>query len=686
MSAPKNKVREIEELLAADESGVGELFAPGGVVSSAVRHFEARPQQAGMAAAVHQAIVHRRHLAVEAGTGVGKSLAYLIPAGFWAVRNGKKVVVATYTKALQAQLVKKDLPMAGAVLKELGLELSYFLLMGSSNYVCLSRLGRAEMLGPELFDEAETRGSLAELREYAKTGESGCRPEIPFDVPQRVWEEVCRDPDVCLHKKCPLRDSCFYRRDVARAAASDIIVVNQHLFFAGMPLPAFGAVIFDEAHNLEDVAGEYMGFSLTDRRVKRFLDSIASGRNKGMAHRIKKMPADLLADIHKAVVEAGVASRFFFQDLADAAGFGLDGGAFPRPRRVFRPNIVANRLEKPLLALTVLLSQAATGCRTMQEEAEMNGCQKRCMAIAAQVAEFLKYEEGPRAYWVEQKSSRKRPEISLNMAPVDVAGALRKELFGREFPVVLTSATLTVDSSFNMLNSRLGLDNGLELLLDSPFDYGRQAAFYVPRGVPDPKDAADYEKAVINNCFQICAAVEEGIFLLFTSWQSLEHAYSVLSAQLSGRPLFRQSDGHPQHLLAEFKRAGNGILFATDTFWQGVDVPGQALSCVVMARLPFSAPDTPLEEARKEWMTAKGLDFFRDYALPKAVVKFRQGFGRLIRTKKDYGAVAVLDPRIQTRYYGARFSRSIPRCRRILGITDLKAFFDERKAGTPANK
>lgn len=683
MSIARNKKEEIERLLAADESGVGDLFAPGGVVASSVKHFESRPQQVKMAGAVFQAITHKRHLAVEAGTGVGKSLAYLIPAGFWAVQNGKKVVVATYTKALQAQLVKKDLPVVEAVLKELGMELSYFLLMGSSNYLCMSRLERAEKLGPELFDEAETREPLAELREWAQKGESGCRPEIPFDIPQRVWEEVCRDPDVCLHKKCPLKDCCFYRKDVAQAAASDIIVVNQHLFFAGMPIPAFDAVIFDEAHNLEEVASGYMGFSLTDRRVKRFLDSIASGRNKGIAHRIKKMPADLLADIHKAVTEAVVASRFFFSDLADAAGFGLDGSVFPKPKRVFKPDIVANRLEKPLLALTVLLSQAATGARIAQEEAELNGCQKKCMAIAAQVAEFLKCEGGPRSYWVEMNSARRRPEISLNMAPVDVSEPLRKELFGRDFPVILTSATLTADSSFQMLSTQLGLDNALELLLDSPFDYKKQAVFFVPRDIPDPKDAAAYEKAVIDNCFQVCSAVEEGVFLLFTSWQSLEHAYSVLSAQFSGRPLFRQSDQHPQHLLAEFKRVGNGILFATDTFWQGVDVPGQALSCVVMARLPFSAPDTPLEEARKEWLTAKGLNFFREYALPKAVVKFRQGFGRLIRTKKDYGAVVVLDPRIRTAQYGAKFARSIPHCRQIADITELKNFFEERRPKVP---
>ncbi len=685
MSVPKNKGKEIEALIAADESGVGELFEDGGAVASSVKHFEARPQQAKMASAVLQAITNKRHLAVEAGTGVGKSLAYLVPAALWAVQNKKKIVVATYTKALQAQLVKKDLPVVETVLKELGLELSYFLLMGSSNYLCLSRLERAEKLGPELFEGDESGNTLNKLRVWAEQGASGCRPELPFEVPHRVWEEVCRDPDSCLHKKCHLKESCFYRKDVALAAQSDIVVVNQHLFFAGMPLPAFDAVIFDEAHNLEEVAAGFLGFSLTDRRIKRFLDSIHSGKSgKGLARRIKGLPADLLADIHKAVTEAGVASRFFFQDITDALGFhGLEGPGFSKPKRVYKPDIAANRLEKPLLALTVLLSQAAAGSRTAQEEAEINGLQRKCMEISAQLAEFLKCEGGPRAYWVELNNGKRRQEISLNMAPVDVSEALRKDLFGKECPVILTSATLTVDSSFKTLNAQLGLDNGLELLLDSPFDYAKQAAFFVPRDMPDPKAAgAAYEKAVIDNCFLVCSAVEEGVFLLFTSWQSLEHAHSVLSAQLPGRPLFRQSDQPPHHLLAEFKRAGNGVLFATDTFWQGVDVPGQALACVVIGRLPFSAPDTPLEEARKEWMQAKNLNYFREYVLPKAVVKFRQGFGRLIRTKKDFGAVVMLDPRIQTQQYGAKFARSIPHCRQISDITELKAFFEEHKAKT----
>ncbi len=635
-----------------------------------------------MAEAVYKAINDRTHLVVEAGTGVGKSLAYLVPSALWAVANKKKIIVATHTKALQAQLVKKDLPVVKAVLEERGLPLSYFLLMGSSNYLCLSRLERSARQGPELFEEEGALRTVEDLLQWSKNGVSGCRPEMPGAVPQRIWDEVCRDPDICLGKRCQFKNNCFYRRDVALAAKADILVVNQHLFFAGMPVPAFDAVIFDEAHNLEEVAAGFMGFTLTDRKVKRLLDDLFNRKSgKGLAKRITRPPAGWLADIEQSVSDVNFASKTFFQDVI--AALALDetaAGGFTMSRRVRKPGLVKNSLEAPLLALAGLLSQAIGHSQSDQEEAELKAHLKRCLELATQLAAFLACKESSRAYWVEAERSRRGAVISLNMAPVDVSESMRKELFGESFPVILTSATLAVDGSFGMLRARLGLDICLELLLDSPFDYNKRVAYLVPQDIPDPAEAGAYEIAVIDNCFRIAAEVTGGIFLLFTSWLSLEKAHRILSLRISDRPLFKQGDKLPHQLLTDFKRAGNGILFATDTFWQGVDVPGQALACVVLTRLPFTSPDTPLEEVRKEWMTAKGQNFFDDYTLPKAVVKFRQGFGRLIRTKKDFGAVVVLDPRIRTRRYGAKFTRSIPRCRNISSISELKSFFERGHA------
>lgn len=655
------------------------FFGPGGSVARAIKDFEPRKQQEKMAGAVYKAFSGGKHLVVEAGTGVGKSIAYLLPAALWAAREKKKIVVATHTKALQEQLVKKDLPVVRAMLAEHGLGLKYFLLMGSGNYLCLSRLARAGEHQSDLFESEAEQAGAAELRAWARTGGSGCRSEIPLRVPQRVWEEVSRDPDVCLGRKCPHRDACLYRRDVAQAKQADILVVNQHLFFAGLPIPAFDAVVFDEAHNLEDVASAFMGFSVSDRQVKRLLDDIYNIKaGRGLARRLKNPPANWLADMRQAVGEVNFAYRELFQAITARLGFGADGLAPAKAKRLREPAIVPNTIAEPLLALTVLLSQAIGYSQSDLEEAEIKGYLKRCLALSEQVSVFLKCADAEHAYWAEVNYSKRNPSASLHRAPVDVAAALRKELFEEGYPVVLTSATLAVDGSFEMTKARLGLDAPTELLLDSPFDYESQAVVFLPPGIPDPQDGNAYEAAVIKACASLPAAVDGGIFLLFTSWQLLSRAFTAMEGKAAGRPLFRQGDKLPQHLLADFRQAGNGILFATDTFWQGIDVPGQALACVVIARLPFLSPDTPLEEARQEWMAARGMNVFNEYSLPKAVVKFRQGFGRLIRSRADFGAVVVLDPRIQTKRYGAKFLRSIPRCPRVRDLAGLKSFFADK--------
>lgn len=658
-----------------------------------------------MASAVEKSLSEAKHLVVEAGTGIGKSLAYLLPSGLWAVQNKKKVIVATYTKALQEQLTKKDLPIVQAALRKTGFPFQYSLLMGSTNYLCLSRLQRRLKRGPGLFEDGGSKPSPScapsgnalrrmdggskdaaqMLLEWSKTAASGLRTEVPFRVPEPLWEEVCRDRDLCLGKKCSFREACLHRKDAARARQADVVVVNQHLFFAGMPLPAFDAVIFDEAHNLEEVAAHFLGFSLTNRNLKRLFDDILNPRSgRGLAGRVTVIPPNWLPRIAEAIGDAHFAARAFFQELRSRLG--LDGAGEarqPKATRVRTPHIVPDPLSEPIQELAALLSEAVALSRSAEEEVEIKALRNRCVASVEQLNSFLHCKSKDHAYWVEVNRSRRSPQTSLNMAPLDVSDALRKDLFAKHCPVILTSATLAVNGSFAMLKSRLGLDESVEVLLDSPFDYARQAVIHIAAGIPDPKEQEAYERAAIERCPKIAEAVTGGVFVLYTSWKMLAKSSEVLTGASTGRPVFKQGDGTSQRILNDFKKAGNGILLATDTFWQGVDVPGPALSCVVIARLPFLAPDTPLEEARHEWLAAKGMNVFKEYVLPKAIIKFRQGVGRLIRSKSDFGAVVVLDPRIRTRKYGAMFLRSIPRCPQAGSLDDLRKFFEAEHHARP---
>ncbi|MFH1619235.1 MAG: ATP-dependent DNA helicase [bacterium] len=662
--------------LPAADIALSSFFAPAGPIAQSIKCFESRKQQTEMASAVEKSLSESKHLVVEAGTGVGKSLAYLLPSALWAVRNKKKVVVATYTKALQEQLIKKDLPIVRTALKKTGLPLQYSLLMGSANYLCLSRLQRCMKQGPELFEDADSKDIADRLFEWAGTAVSGLRAEVPFRIPAHVWEEVCRDSDLCMGKRCPSGEACLYRKDIARARQSDLVVVNQHLLFAGLPLPAFDAVIFDEAHNLEETASHFLGFSLTNRQVKRLLDDICNPRSgRGLAGRLKGRPALWLTRIREAVSEAHFAAGIFFQDVRSNLALDDSDEKQSGARRIRKPHFVRDPLSNPLKELAAILADAVLLSRDTAEEVEINAYMNRCLLAAEQLDAFLQCKSREHAYWVEVSRSRRSPCTSLNMAPLDVSDSLRKELFAKPSPVILTSATLAVDGSFFLLKTRLGLDQSLDVLLDSPFEYQRQAVIYTASDIPDPKENEAYERAVLEQCPKITAAVTGGVFVLYTSWQLLKKSFKVLTAASTNRPVFRQGEKSPQHLLNEFRHAGNGILLATDTFWQGIDVPGPALSCVIITRLPFLAPDTPLEEARHEWMAAKGMNVFNEYALPKAVIKFRQGFGRLIRSNTDFGAVVILDPRIRTRQYGARFLCSIPECRQVRTLGELEDFF-----------
>lgn len=652
-------------------SSLESFFSPEGPLARSAKAFEVRHEQREMALTVQEALIQQKHLIVEAGTGVGKSFAYLLPCALWAVEHKKKVVIATYTKALQEQLIRKDLPIVKEALGYAGLEFNYALLMGAENYLCQQRLERCLGQEKDLFATASGEGTLTKLHQWCGEASTGLRTKIPFKVPNPLWEMVCRDSDICLGKKGPHWETCLYRKDIDRARAADLLVVNQHLFFAGGRLPSFEAVVIDEAHNLEKVAAQFLGMTFTNRKLKRLLDDFYNPQsNRGLARRLRNADRPWFEQVRQKIVETTVDARGFFEAVRAKLGES-------QAKRIRSPGVVADTLSSSLMNLAELLGQAVATSQNSEEEAETRALKTRYLEAIQELATFLKCESNEHAYWMESVLSRKTPVTSLNVAPLDVSATLRKELFEKHKSVILTSATLAVERSFDMVKSRLGVGKSLEKWLDSPYDYPRQAAIFTDPSIPDPRDAPEiYEKMVLERGLEISRIVPGGIFVLFTSWQLLEKAHRQWAAADTGRPLFKQGDLPPHELLEEFKRVGNGLLLGTETFWQGVDVPGPALSCVVITRLPFTSPDSPLEEARQEWMVARGMNVFNEYTLPMAVIRFRQGFGRLIRAGTDFGAVVILDPRIRTKRYGSLFLRSIPACRRVENLKELQAFFE----------
>lgn len=669
------------------------IFASDGPLAKALAGYTHRQQQLEMAVAVQRALHDQQSLTVEAGTGIGKSLAYLIPCALWASQHRKKVAVATYTRALQEQLIMKDLPIVADVLRRLGRTIQYALLMGADNYLCVQRLTHCVNQGKNLFDTDGEEQILGKLHAWTRTAMTGLRSRVPFRVPESVWERVCRDADLCLGRRGPTWQACLYRKDLARARQADLVVINQHLLFAGLSLPSVDALIIDEAHNLEGVAAQFLGFCLTDRSVKRLLDDTVNPQTgRGLAARLTQQPERWRKDVELAVQNADAAAKDFFEQIRPMLSGESERTAdvstiLPRAeqadatgdtvaRRIQQPHLFRDPLSESLGRLAELLEEALARSETAEQEAEIRAHVARHSQAAHQLKEFLACGRPDYAYWVEQGPASRGSLLSLHMAPLEVSELVRETLQANSRPVILTSATLAVNGSVKAVKSHLGLERSTELLLDSPFNYAQQVVVYTDPTIPNPiHQPHRYARVIIERCLEIVRVVPGGTFVLWTNWHLLERAHRRFIKAKLGRRMFKQGEAPPYVLLDTFRRSGNGVLLGTETFWQGVDVPGPALSCVIITKLPFLVPDSPLEATRQERLTAQGKDAFLEYMLPKAVIKFRQGFGRLIRSAHDVGAVAILDPRIRTKRYGAMFLASIPRCQQTESLEGLRAFF-----------
>jgi len=654
-------------------------LGPGGRIADRLPHYEHRPQQLEMAEAVAESLKHGKHLVVEAGTGVGKSFAYLVPAILHVASQEReedeeplRIVVSTHTISLQEQLLTKDIPLLRSVTPY---EFTAVLAKGRRNYISIRRFEKAVARGKTIFNYEGDFDQLRRISRWLQTTSDGSRADLPFEPSLPLWDEAASDTGNCLGRNCDHFKSCFYFAARRRVQNAQIIIVNHALFFSDLALrkqgvnllPNYDAVIIDEAHTLEEVASSHLGLGLTTGQIDYALNKLYNDRtNKGLLveHRLKTA--------QNSVLNCRREADTFFGDLHAW----LERGSGPTAR-VTEPEIVPNALSPALLELA---SHVDDHAETLNEEAERKdyiSASERLTGLANELEIWRRQEADDWVYWLESsRTNRQKLRLKLHAAPIDVGPALQKELFETTRSVILTSATLGVgkEGSFDFFQSRVGLEKATPLRLGSPFDYRKQATLVVVKGMPDPsRDQQAFEEATQKMIQRYVARSDGRAFVLFTSYASMRRAASELGPWLAEHDLglYSQSDGTPRNLMLEkFRDNPRSVLMGVASFWQGVDVPGDALKNVIIPKLPFSVPDHPLLQARLDKIRETGGNPFMDYQLPEAIIKLRQGFGRLIRSARDEGMVVLLDPRIRSKPYGKKFIESLPDCELIEETVD----------------
>lgn len=641
---------------------VEEIFGPEGIIARNLEAYEYRSSQIEMAKAVSNALANRKHAIIEAGTGTGKTLAYLIPAIAAALQRKERIIISTGTKNLQEQIMKKDLPFLQRIFPK---KFKAVYMKGRSNYVCLHRLRKAE--AQPILANLEEIDYFKELSEWAKESETGDIAELEIPETLSFWRQVNARSEICLGQQCSEFERCFITKMRREAEKADIVIVNHHLFFAdlmlreseyGKVLPDYSTVIFDEAHLIEDIATTYFGAQVSDYQIEELVRDISF---------LEITDVELNKELVKITTRIAKSSQDFWDKVSEILN---EETKVPISKEIFFSGNSPTELGQAYFQLRDAIKRLEDWLSCLEEQTgEVEAFTRRTQQIKFYLDVICSEAEEDFIYWAEKQAR----SIVLHASPISISELLKEKLLDK-VSVILTSATLSSENSFDYIKQRLGLEDyeTEDLLISSGFDYQKQAILYLPVGMPDP-GTPEYLTKSIEEIIKILQVTQGRAFVLCTSIQSMNALYEAVSQRVEF-PCFVQGMLMKTLLLERFRNTPNAVLFAVASFWQGVDVRGEQLSCVIIDKLPFAVPTDPLVAARTDFIRKKGGNAFYDYSVPQAIITLKQGIGRLIRSKTDTGVIAILDPRVRTKAYGRKFLSSLPKMKITAKLKDVEEF------------